>query len=39
MDETTKEHIAIALAAGIVTFIVTFATMHYVNPTIKANIH
>ena len=35
MDETTKEQIVLALAAGAVTFIVTFATMHYINPTIK----
>jgi hypothetical protein len=35
MDEATKEHIIIALAAGVVTFVVTFATMHYINPTIK----
>jgi len=38
MDEITKENIAIALAAGVTTAIVTFITFHYVRPTIKANI-
>lgn len=35
MDEATKETLAIAFAAGVVTFVVTFATLHYINPTIK----
>ena len=35
MNERTKEELMIALAAGIVTFVVTYATMHYINPTIK----
>lgn len=38
MDETLKENLAIAVAAGVMTFIVTFITFHYVRPTIKANI-
>ena len=35
MDEKTRENLVLAFAAGTITFIVTFATMHYVNPTIK----
>jgi len=35
MNIQTKENLAIALAAGVLTFIVTFATFHYIRPTIK----
>jgi len=35
MEEALKENLAIALAAGILTFVVTFATFHYIRPTIK----
>lgn len=35
MDTRTKENLAIAAAAGILTFIVTFITFHYVRPSIK----
>lgn len=35
MDERMKENLAIALAAGIITFVVTFATAQYVTPSIK----
>lgn len=35
MDELTAEHLAIAFAAGLITFVVTYATMHYINPTIQ----
>lgn len=35
MDGKTKENLAIAISAGILTFIVTFATFHYIRPTIK----
>lgn len=35
MDERTKENLIIALSAGIITFVVTFATTQFVNPSIK----
>lgn len=35
MDAITKENLAIAISAGIITLIVTFATFQYVRPTIK----
>jgi len=38
MDEIMKENIAIALAAGAMTVIVTFITFHYIRPAIKDNI-
>lgn len=38
MDERTKENLAIAIAAGAMTAIVTFLTFHYIRPAIKANI-
>jgi len=38
MDEKLKENLALALAAGVITFVITFATMHYINPGIKAAI-
>jgi len=35
MKEKTKEDLLLALAAGMVTFIVTYATMRYINPSIR----
>jgi len=35
MDEQTKENLLIAFSAGLLTFIVTFATFHYIRPGIK----
>lgn len=35
MNEKTAEHLAIALAAGLITAVVTFVTMQYTTPAIK----
>ena len=36
MDERTVENLLIAFAAGITTFVVTFATFQYIRPSIKS---
>lgn len=38
MNEATIEHLLVAVSAGVITFIVTFATLHYINPSIKSAI-
>lgn len=35
MKALTLEHLLIAFSAGTVTFLVTYATLHYINPSIK----
>jgi len=36
MEEITVENLLIAFAAGITTFVVTFATFQYIRPSIKS---
>lgn len=35
MDERTKENLAIAIAAGFATFIITYLTAQYITPGLK----